>query len=76
MEQKKTNIAIAADVTTKAELLQIAEEVGSQICLLKTRTSMSPHSSALQGVLTSIFRRRYDRGFRSLAPGTAGGHSA
>lgn len=36
METKKTNLAIAADVTTKAELIKIAEELGDEICILKT----------------------------------------
>lgn len=36
MEEKQTNLCIAADVTTKNQLLKIADSLGSQICVLKT----------------------------------------
>lgn len=36
MEQKQTNLSVAVDVTTKSELLQIVDQVGKSICLLKT----------------------------------------
>ena len=36
MENKKTNLSIAADVTSKQQLLEIADAAGPRICVLKT----------------------------------------
>ena len=53
---KKTNLCVSADVSTTSELLQLAEDVGDQICLLKTHAD-----------IISDFTDRTARGLQEVA---------
>lgn len=58
MESKKTNLSVAADVTTKAELLELADTVGPEICLLKTHADIITDWDENTGkALTEVARR-------------------
>lgn len=46
MQAKQTNLALAADVTTSAELISLVEAVGSEICVLKTHIDVIEDFSA------------------------------
>jgi len=36
IQEKQTRLAVAADLTTTTEILELAEKIGDQICILKT----------------------------------------
>lgn len=56
MESKKTNLCVAVDVTTKKELLDLAETLGPLICVLKVEPlsglSFESRSSLLSQLCT------------------------
>jgi uridine monophosphate synthetase len=56
MAMKRTNLCVSADVSTTRELLELAEEVGDEICVLKTHAD-----------IISDFGDRTVRGLKEIA---------
>jgi uridine monophosphate synthetase len=55
IETKKTNLALSADVTTAKQLLALADQVGPEICVLKTHIDIiSDFSKTLTEQLTAL----------------------
>lgn len=58
MEEKQTNLALSADVTSKQALLALADSVGSEICVLKTHIDIiNDFDSDLINQLTDLAKK-------------------
>ena len=58
MEEKQTNLSVAADVVTSAELLELAEAIGPDICVFKTHIDILDDFSP---AVTKELRRLADK---------------
>ena len=69
---KRTNLCLSADVNTTTELLQVAEDVGDQICVLKTHADTIDDFSdkTIRGLIEVARRKRFiifeDRKFADI----------
>ncbi|XP_043192362.1 uridine 5'-monophosphate synthase-like [Amphibalanus amphitrite] len=58
MEEKRTNLCVAADLSTARDVLQLSDKVGPHICLLKTHVdSISDFTAEFPKQLTELAER-------------------
>ncbi|MEO8402184.1 MAG: orotidine-5'-phosphate decarboxylase [Gammaproteobacteria bacterium] len=58
MDDKKSNLALSADVTTSEKLLSLADEIGPEICVLKTHIDIiEDFTPALTKQLISLAKK-------------------
>ncbi|TPX62380.1 orotidine-5'-phosphate decarboxylase [Powellomyces hirtus] len=60
MDEKKTNLSIAADVTSKVELLKMADQLGPYICVFKTHIDiLSDYDETVPGALQALAEKHH-----------------
>ncbi len=58
MDEKKTNLSLSADVTSARELLKLADQLGPEICVLKTHIDIiDDYTPALTHALQSLSQK-------------------